>query len=87
MSLEILREKIDLLDTGLLRVLAQRLEISKEIAEFKKVNGLPIQDSKRELDLIKDRIRKGKELSIDDEKFVTELFELIMKKSREVQRG
>lgn len=87
MSLEILRKKIDLLDNGLLRVLAQRLEVSKEIAEFKKANHLSIQDRKRELELIKDRIKKGKELSIDDEEFVAELFELIMKKSREVQHG
>lgn len=86
MSLETLRKKIDLLDTGLLRVLAQRLEISKEIAEFKKANHFPIQDRKRELELIKDRIKKGKELGVDDEKFVSELFELIMKKSREVQK-
>jgi chorismate mutase len=86
MSLENLRKKIDQLDVGLLRVLAQRLEISKEIAEFKKANHLPVQDRKRELELIIDRIKKGKELGVDDQKFVTELFELIMKKSREVQQ-
>jgi len=85
MSLERLRKKIDMLDTGLLRVLAQRLEISKEIAEFKKKQDLPVQDRKRELELVKDRIKKSKEFGLDDEEFVRELFELIMKKSREMQ--
>jgi len=85
MSLETLRKKIDLLDTELLRVLAQRLEISKEIAKFKKKHDLPIQNKEREEQLLKERTKIFKELGFSDEKFVRELFELILKKSREVQ--
>lgn len=86
MSLEKLRKRIDAVDQQLLKLLAERLEIGKDIAEYKREHDLPIQDRKRELEVIKDRIKKCKELGIDDERFITELFELIMKKSREIQK-
>lgn len=86
MSLPEYRKKIDALDEQLLELLAQRLGICKEIAEYKRKNNLPVQHKKREHELIKSRIEKLKELGFDDEEFVQELFELIMKKSREVQQ-
>lgn len=79
------RSEIDQLDHQLLELLAERLKICRKISDYKRKNNLPIQDRKRELEVIKDRIKKLKGLGVDDEKFVTELFELIMKKSREVQ--
>ena len=86
MVLSSLRKKIDEADLQLLELLAQRLKISREIAEYKRQNNLPIQDRKRELEVITERIEKFKQLGFDDEIFVTKLFELIMRKSREVQQ-
>ena len=43
------------------------------------------KDDRKKKELIKDRAGKFKELGFDDEQFVQELFELIMKKTREVQ--
>lgn len=86
MVLSSLRKKIDEVDLQLLELLAQRLNISEEIAEYKRQNNLPIQDRKRELEIITQRIEKFKQLGFDDEMFVTKLFELIMHKSREVQK-
>lgn len=86
MSLHQFRQKIDALDHQLLELLAERLEICRKISDYKRKNNLLIQNRKRELEVIKDRIKKMKELGIDDETFVTELFELIMEKSREVQQ-
>ena len=86
MVLSSLRKKIDHVDLQLLELLAQRLNISREIAEYKRQNNLPIQDRKRELEVITERIEKFKQLGFDDEIFVTKLFELIMRKSREVQQ-
>ena len=86
MVLSSLRKKIDNVDLQLLELLAQRLKISREIAEYKRQNNLPIQDRKRELEVITKRIEKFKQLGFDDEIFVTKLFELIMRKSREVQQ-
>ena len=62
------------------------MKISREIAEYKQQNNLPARDKKRESEIIEDRTKQFKEMGIDDEKFVAELFELIMRKSREVQQ-
>ena len=86
MSLQEYRKKIDALDEQLLELVVKRLKICQEIAKYKQENKLPIQNKKREQELIKNRIEKLKELGFDDQEFVQELFELIMKKSREVQR-
>ncbi len=86
MVLSSLRKKIDEVDLQLLELLAQRLNISEEIAEYKRKNNQPIQDRKRELEVITKRIEKFKQLGFDDKMFVTKLFELIMHKSREVQK-
>ena len=80
------RRKIDALDYQLLELLARRLEICKKISDYKKKNNLSIQDRGRELEIIKNRIETFKELGFDDSEFITELFELVMKKSRKVQQ-
>lgn len=86
MNLQEFRKKIDALDKQLLQLLAQRLEICQKIAEYKHKNNLSIQDQNREQEIIKSRIKEFKELGFDDQEFITELFELVMKKSREVQQ-
>lgn len=85
MNLQQLRLKIDALDYQLLELIAKRLEICKEIAKYKQSSNLPVQDKKREEEIIKNQIKKFKELGFDEKVFIEELFELIMKKSREVQ--
>jgi len=84
--LEKSRTEIDEIDTKIVELLAQRLELCRKIGEFKKKNNLPIQNKEREKQIIKDQVRKLKELGFDDQKFVQELFEVIMKKAREVQK-
>ncbi|MBI4147603.1 chorismate mutase [Candidatus Woesearchaeota archaeon] len=86
MVLSSLRKKIDDVDLQLLELLARRLKISREIAEYKRKNDLPVHDLKRELEIITKRIEQFKQLGFDDETFVAKLFELIMHKSREVQQ-
>ncbi len=86
MSLVEFRKKIDALDEQLLLLLAQRLEICQKLADYKHENNLSIQDRDREQEVIKDRIKMFKELGFEDQKFVQGLFELIIKKSREVQQ-
>ncbi len=85
-TLEKLRKNIDAVDEQLVQLLAQRLNISREIAKYKRQNNSPIMDEKRELEIIEDRTAKFKELGIDDKRFVAELFGLIIRKSLEVQR-
>lgn len=80
------RKEIDEIDTKILALLVQRLELCKKLGEYKRNNNLPIQNKEREKQVLKQRTQKFKELGFDDEKFVQELFELIMKKSRKVQK-
>lgn len=86
MELNMLRKKIDQIDQRLLELLEERFSISKKIHDYKKKNNLPIQDKEREKQVIKERTGRFKELGCDDGQFVQELFELIMKKAREVQK-
>lgn len=85
--MEKLREDIDKIDNGILQLVAKRMKPAKEIAEIKKNNNLPLEDKKREDELIKSRIKKMKELGFDDAEFVKQLFTLLMGKSKEIQKG
>lgn len=84
--LEKARTEIDDIDAEILKLLTKRLEICKRLGEYKKKNNLPVQNKERERQIIRERAQKLKELGFDDEDFVQELFGLIMKKSREVQK-
>ncbi|MEE2683429.1 MAG: chorismate mutase [Actinomycetota bacterium] len=42
------RERIDQLDEQLIRLLAERFEITKAVGQFKAENGLPAADAERE---------------------------------------
>lgn len=52
MKIEELREKIDVIDTKLIELLKERLDVATSIAEFKKENNLPVLDRKRERELL-----------------------------------
>ena len=86
MSLQGYRKKIDAIDHQLLKLLAERLEISKEISDHKLKNNLPILDQEREMNLFQERIKAFQELGFYDETFIKGLFEMIIKKSRDLQQ-
>ena len=48
MNLETYRQKIDAIDTDIIRLFEERMNVVTEIAEFKKANNIPTLDSKRE---------------------------------------
>jgi len=75
------REGINKIDTKLLSLLKKRFKICKRIGEYKKQNNLPIEDLKREKQIIKSKI-KSSNLS---EKFTKELFKIIFKESKSIQ--
>ena len=85
MDLQKIRANIDAIDLKLLELLAKRFEVAKDVAAYKKEHGLPVLDKSREVALIKDRAKKLEDLGIDDPVFVAELYEVIMKKSKEIQ--
>ena len=84
-ELDLLREKIDGIDHKIVRLLEDRMELSLRVGEYKAANSLPVLDAEREKDATKMRtaILKDKKL----EGAVTEIFNLIMRLSRERQEG
>jgi len=48
MDLQELRKKIDEVDDDLVRLFQQRMDVSAEIARYKKENNLPVHDPARE---------------------------------------
>lgn len=78
--LEASREKIDSLDQQLLELLAQRMEIVKQIGEFKKKNNVAVMQLRRWEAMIRSRVEFGESLGLDDE-YVKSLLRLVHKES------
>ena len=85
MELRDFRKKLDSLDEELVEIISKRMDVCAKIAEFKLQKNISIRDPEREDELIKDRYEKLKSKGIDDEKFVSDLFNLVLSKSRQVQ--
>ncbi len=83
MSLDELRKQIDRTDQMLLTSFVTRMRISANIAEYKKKNGLPVLDEKRE----QEKLEEIRKLSPDDmEGSCVMLYNKIMELSRELQQ-
>lgn len=79
MPIEQLREKIDAVDSKIVKLLEERLDLVGKIGEAKRRHGLPLVDPKREQDVIirvteRTKLNKG---------FVKGLFERIIQYCRE----
>ena len=74
MKLEEYREKIDAVDEKLVALFAERMELSRAIAEYKKENGLPVLKSAAE--------RSPAELR----EYTRRLYALLFELSRDYQR-
>ena len=82
MDLEELRESIDEIDNDLVKLFDRRMDISAEIAVYKKENKLPVHDPARErqkLHELTGRVRKGRE------SYITALYSLLFELSRTEQ--
>lgn len=77
-----MRKKLDKIDRKLIKLLKKRFAVCKKIGKYKKKNGLPVQDLKREKQIMNNRAKKSG-LSKD---FVQKLFKLIFKESKKVQK-
>lgn len=82
-ELEFLRKRIDAIDQKIVRLLEERMALSRRVGEYKSAHDLPILDSEREKAVIQSRAEMlvNKEM----EGVVTEIFEHIMRLSREYQ--
>lgn len=80
-----LRNRINLLDEELLKLLAQRREMSTEVIKRKDVDGLPLRDRSREKSLLQKLIAEGKKLGLEPT-FVTKIFHEIIEDSVRLQQ-
>lgn len=78
------RKRIDETDRLLIDIIAERMNISRRIGEYKSEYGIDIIQPERYTAMLKQRIEQGKNLKID-ERFISSLFDLIHEESQKVQ--
>lgn len=77
MDLQELRTKIDAIDTELVRLFSERMDIAAQVADYKKENNLPIYVPARERAILKDVAEKaGPEMANYTRVLYSMLFEL-----------
>lgn len=84
-KIEDLRKIINALDETIISSIANRHEVSMQIGAYKKQHGLAVYDKSRE-EMLHDYHKKLSEKYEVNEKFVHDVFDLIIKQSRDVQR-
>ena len=82
--MEEFRKKIDKIDAQLLELFLARMRTAEDIAEYKKVHSLPVEDKAREEALIK---KKCAGLSPNAAYYVRDFFEELIALSKDAQRA
>jgi len=76
-----IRSRITEIDNEIIELLEDRMSMAEDIAMLKEEEGMPIEDKKREFEIIEDR---KMHTSLNPE-FVEEVCELIFKESKRLQ--
>jgi len=84
-ALERQRKAIDLLDAELVRLLSRRAQIASELACVKQSSGLPLQDLRRERQIL-ERICQQNPGPLDSPA-LTAIFRCILRESRKLQES
>ncbi|MHB9040658.1 MAG: bifunctional 3-deoxy-7-phosphoheptulonate synthase/chorismate mutase [Melioribacteraceae bacterium] len=85
-DITLLREKINQLDSGLIKLLAQRRKLSKEVIVVKENSNKPIRDQQREAELLNRLIKAGKKEGLDSH-FLSKVFYEIIEDSVRLQQN
>jgi chorismate mutase / prephenate dehydrogenase len=80
-SLESFRRKIDEIDRGLIKLLAERQAEVDRVVSLKKSRNLPVHHPAREENMISERRSIGNRMGLDPD-YLEELFRAIMRRSR-----
>ena len=83
-NIDQLRAKIDILDESLLYTLSSRMQISRQIGEYKKNNNIAILQTSRWDSILAKVVAKGAEYGLPKE-FIEDVFNAIHETSVEVQ--
>ena len=80
-----LRQKINEIDSRIIELLKERLDIVKTIGKHKRDNNIPIVDLKREKEIIEKIVEKTKEQGIKDIEEIKAIYRSIISVSRNIQ--
>jgi len=80
------RESIDTLDTQLLAILSQRIEVVRKIGKLKALAGLPARDEERWQQVLTAAKNKGEQMNLSAE-FVSDLYHLIHDYAVELEKS
>ena len=83
-DLQRMREQLDVVDTQILKLLSQRMKISKDIGIIKRRHNMPIFQPQRWQQVLERQMENAKTMGLDEE-FVKELTEKIHGESLRVQ--
>ena len=79
-----LRSQIDSLDTILIETLARRMQVSREIGDYKHKHNMPIVQTGRYKDLIQNRLDLAEELGLSTH-LINQIYQLIHEESVNIQ--
>ena len=80
------RKKIDAIDSEIVKLLAERFDLAKEIAEYKKGNNLPVFQAGREDEVLRRISEQLENGGKKYEKYILELYKIIMDTSKTIQK-
>ena len=81
-DLQEIRRRIDALDAQLVQLLCDRMQLSAEVAAYKKAQGMAVLDRTRELEILQNREVQAGEFGAQ----VREIYEKIFEMSRTYQQ-
>jgi len=85
MSLDTVRAEITRIDTGIVRLIAERQELALKIAWIKAKEGIPVHDERRAAEVLNAVFEQAVEQKIDP-MAVQKVFEILIAMSEEQQR-
>jgi len=85
-KLDDLRNKIDIIDDKILKLLSRRASISQEIGELKKEREVVVFDKQRWQVVLQSNLKKAEQLNLPRE-FIKRIYTLIHKYSLKVQKN
>ena len=87
MDINELRKEIDKTNSDMLELFIKRMELSQKIAEYKRENGLPVTDKKREREILSNVTENAGEYASYVHRFFSTLFELSKARQNELNQG
>lgn len=81
-----LRNKIDIIDDKILKLLSERTGISQKVGELKRERGVTVFDEQRWQVVLQSNLRKAEQLNLSKE-FVKKIYTIVHQYSLRVQKN